>query len=196
MDAINLKSLRWSLVLLLASILLAAAAVAAVLQFAQQTHVAHQRAGVRQAETRAKLSRVHDDEREIRAKIDRYGELIAHGRIAPEQRLEWVEALRQIKETRRLSGLDYEIAPQRPLEERNPVSGGYAFLASPMKLEMSLLHENDLLGLLADLSAQVQALVSVKSCKLERIGGARAEPGAAQLKAQCEIDWITLQEKT
>jgi hypothetical protein len=63
-----------------------------------------------------------------------------------------------------------------------------------MKLEMPLLHENDLLGLLADLSSQVQALVSVKSCKLERIPAPPAQTNAATLKAACEIDWITLQE--
>lgn len=197
MDAINFKSLRWSLTLLLMSALLTAAVVVAALQFDRQVAAAHRQAKTQQTETQTRLSRVHEEEREIRAKINRYSELIALGRIAPEQRLEWVEALRQIKEVRRLPGLDYEIAPQRPLDEKNPVSGGYAFLASPMKLEMPLLHENDLLGLLADLSAQVQALVSVKSCTLERIPRPHAErDGAPLLKARCEIDWITLQEKT
>ena len=62
-----------------------------------------------------------------------------------------------------------------------------------MKLDLPLLHEDDLLGLLADLSAQAQALVSVKSCKIERSPADPQHP-TASLKAHCEIDWITLQE--
>lgn len=193
-SAVTLKSLRWNLALLLLAVLLAAAAIAASLHFGRQFKQAHQHALAQRAETRAKLARVHDDEREIRAKINRYQELIRQGRIAPETRLEWVETLRRIKESRRLLDLDYEISPQRPLDEKARSTGGYDFLASPMKLAMPLLHENDLLGLLADLSAQVHALVSVKSCRIERSLADPQHPGAT-LQAHCEIDWITLQEK-
>lgn len=192
---ISLKSLRWSLALLLLAALLAAAAVAAARQLGERARESHQQALVQQAETRARLARAHDDAREIRGRITRYLELIAQGRTQPERRLEWVETLRSIKETRRLLGLDYEISPQRPLDEKTPSSGGFDFLASPMKLEMPLLHENDLLGLLADLQGRVNALISVRSCRIERVPAHPAQP-AATLKAACEIDWITLQERT
>jgi hypothetical protein len=195
--AITLKSLRWSLLLLLAAALLAAAAVAATLHFSRQAELAHQRALALQKEIQARLARVNEDEREIRAKIARYQELVGSGRIAPERRLEWVETLRHIKESRKLLGLDYEIAPQRPLDDKQPASGGHLFLASTMKLEMPLLHENDLLGLIADLRSQVHAIVSVRSCAIERVPGTGQRAAvAATLKAQCVIDWITLQEKT
>lgn len=194
-SAISLNSLRWNLALLLLAILLAAAAIAAAQHFGRQFQQVQQRAVAQQTETRAKLARVHDDEREIRAKINRYQELVSQGRIAPETRLEWVETLRRIKESRRLLDLNYEISPQRPLDEKARSTGGYDFLASPMKLDMPLLHENDLLGLIKDLSAQVHALVSVKSCRIERSMADPQHPGAT-LKAHCEIDWITLEEKT
>lgn len=194
-SAVTLKSLRRNLALLLLAVLLAAAAIAASQHFDRQLKQAHQHSLARQAETRAKLARVHDDEREIRAKINRYQELVRQGRIAPETRLEWVETLRRIKESRRLLDLNYEISPQRPLDEKARSTGGYDFLASPMKLDMSLLHENDLLGLIKDLSAQVHALVSVKSCRIERSLADPQHPGAT-LKAHCEIDWITLEEKS
>ncbi len=196
-SAITLKSLRWSLLLLLAAALLAAAAVAAALHFDRQAAQEHQRARALQQETQARLARVNEDEREIRAKIARYQELVGSGRIAPERRLEWVETLRHIKESRKLLGLDYEIAPQRPLDDKQPEAGGHLFLASTMKLEMPLLHEDDLLGLIADLKQQVHAIVSVRSCTIDRVPAAGARPAvAATLRAQCVIDWITLQEKT
>ena len=195
-SVINLKALRGSLALLIATILLAGAAVVAALHFSQLAAQTHQRALARQSETRTKLARVNDDEREIREKINRYQELVSQGRIAPERRLEWVETLRQIKESRKLLGLEYELAPQRPLDEKVVASGGYDFLASTMKLDMPLLHENDLLGLLADLSARTHAIISVRSCKIERTPVSASQQLSSGLKAHCELDWITLQEKT
>ncbi|MBA3031844.1 MAG: hypothetical protein KKF85_00965 [Gammaproteobacteria bacterium] len=197
-SVINLASLRWNLTLLFLSILLAATVLAASAHFDRQAESAHKQALARQAETRAKLDRVHEDERKIRAKINLYQELVRQGRTEPEKRLEWVETLRRIKESRRLLDLNYEISPQRPLDAKAdgkaPMTGGYDFLASPMKLDLPLLHEDDLLGLLADLSAQVQALVRVNSCKIER-SPADPQQQTATLKAHCEIEWITLQQR-
>lgn len=194
-SVINLRSLGWSLALLLLSILLAAAMVVAVLYYGNQTEQSYKQALAQQAESRSRLARANEDEQEIRARIARYQELIAQGRTAPERRLDWVETLRHIKEKRRLLGLEYEISPQRALDNKNVLSGGYSFLASPMKLEIPLLHENDLLGLLADLSSQVQALVSVRRCKIERLPQGATQQNSAGLKADCDVDWITLQEK-
>ncbi|MDO8958594.1 MAG: hypothetical protein Q7U85_02550 [Rhodocyclaceae bacterium] len=193
-SVINLAALRWSLALLALALLVAATVLAAADHFGRQAASAHKQALARQAETRAKLARVHDDERKIRAKINTYQELVRQGRTVPEKRLEWVETLRQIKESRRLLDLNYEISPQRLLDEKMPTTGGYIFHVSPMKLDLPLLHENDLLGLIKDLSAQVQALVSIKSCKIERSMTDPQHP-TATLKAHCEIDWITLEEK-
>ncbi|MEW6165327.1 MAG: hypothetical protein AB1642_09725 [Pseudomonadota bacterium] len=195
-SVINLKSLRWSLAVLLLALLLAAAAGGGAQYFRQQAEAGHKQAQAAQADTRARLARANDDEREIRERIVRYQELIDQGRSQPERRLEWVETLNRIKAERRLLGLDYEITPQRPLDEKAVVSGGFSFLTSPMKLEMPLLHENDLLGLLADLQAQVQAIISPRRCLIERVAAPPTQSPAAFLKASCEIDWITLQEKT
>lgn len=194
-SVISLRSLGWSIALLLLSLLLVAAMVLAALHYGNRAEQSHKQALAQQAESRSRLARANEDEQEIRAKITRYQALIAQGRTAPERRLDWVETLRHIKEKRRLLGLEYEIAPQQALDSKNVLSGGYSFLVSPMKLEMPLLHENDLLGLLADLSAQVQALVSVRRCKIERLPQGTAQQNAAQLRANCDLDWITLQEK-
>ncbi|MBS3934949.1 MAG: hypothetical protein KGZ43_02150 [Sulfuritalea sp.] len=188
-------ALAGSITLLLLALLLATGLVFAALHYRNQIEREHQAAQAQLAESSARLARVREDEREIRAKIDRYGEIIARGHTEPEHRLEWVETLRGIREQRRLISMEYEIAPQRPLDPKTVVTGGYSFLTSTMKLDMLLLHENDLLGLLADLSAQVDALVSVRQCTLERLNGAPQAHPAALLRARCEIDWITLQEK-
>jgi hypothetical protein len=196
-SVINLKSLGWSLLLLLAACLAAVAAIIGILRLGHQTELAYKQALALQTESRSRLARANEDQREIGEKIARYQEAVRLGRTQPERRLEWVETLRSIKESRRLLGLDYEISPQKPLDDKAvTASGGFTFMVSPMKLEMPLLHENDLLGLIADLSSRVQALISVKTCKIERIPATPNQSNAATLKASCEIDWITLQEKT
>jgi hypothetical protein len=195
-SAITLKSLLGSLILLLVASMFSAGAVFAAYYYAGQAERDHQQAQALQNETRARLSRAHEDEREIRDRIARYQELISQGRSQPERRLEWVETLGQIRASRRLLGLEYEISPQRPLDEKQPASGGFRFLASPMKLDMPLLHEGDLLGLLDDLAARTEALVSVRSCRIDRLALNRGAQETANLKASCEIDWITLQEGT
>jgi hypothetical protein len=170
---------------------LAGATVAATIHFRQQIELRHKQALAQQSETSNRLARVHEDEREIREKIARYQKLVSKGHIAPERRLDWVETLRHIKDTRKLAALDYEIAPQRLLDEKKPESGGYNFLTSAMKLDMPLVHENDLLGLISDLRTRVSAIISPKHCLIER---ATTPYPAAALRAQCDIDWITLQE--
>lgn len=192
--AISFRNLRGSLLLLTASALVAAASAAASWHFFQKAEQERQAALARQSEMRARLARVHDEEREIRQRIERYHEIGALGRTEAERRLEWVETLTQIREERRLPGLDYEIAPQRPLDAKAPAAGGFDFLASPMKLEAQLLHEGELLGLLDDLQARVQALIGVRRCRIERLPAGAAQ--AANLKAACELDWITLQARS
>lgn len=193
--ALSLKHLRWSLLLLLGSLLIAGAALVTVFAIKSQVERDVRQAQTEREEARARLARAHEDEREIAAKIARYQEILALGRTQPERRLEWVEMLDEIKKARRLIDLDYEIAPQRLLDPQKPVSGGFEFHTSPMKLTLPLLHEEDLLGLLADLARQSEALVSVRSCRIERASGETAQRGAL-LTADCELDWITLQEKS
>ncbi len=194
-SALNLRNLAGSLIFLLIALLMAGGLAFGIFHYGAQAAQAFRQAQAEQSESRGRLARAQDDEQEIRAKIDRYREIIERGRTEPERRLDWVETLRHIKEKRRLISMDYEIAPQRPLDPKNPAAGGYGFLVSTMKLDMTMLHELDLLGLLADLQTQVHALVSVRQCMLERLPGAPQSQSPALLRAQCEIDWITLQEK-
>ncbi|MEW6512831.1 MAG: hypothetical protein AB1443_02395 [Pseudomonadota bacterium] len=194
-SALSLRNLGGSLAFLLLALLFAGGLAFGVIGYGEQARQSLRQAQVGQTESRYRLARAQEDEQEIRAKIDRYREIIERGRTQPERRLDWVETLRNIKEKRRLLGMDYEIAPQRPLDPKLVVSGGYSFLVSPMKLDMLLLHENDLLGLLADLQAQIPALISTRQCTIERQPNAQQAQQPAQLRAQCELDWITLQEK-
>ncbi len=140
-----------------------------------------------------KLRRVRSEENEIKQKSALFSKLQLRGVIGEEQRLEWVELLKDIRDKRRLIDLQYEIAPQRALDA-TPGSG-FAFYASAMKVQLKLLHEEDLIRLINDLRQQARALIQVKSCNVSRLPRGGAESGShAQLQADCQIDWVTLRE--
>ncbi len=140
-----------------------------------------------------KLKRVREEEGEIRDKSAIFSLLQARGVIGNERRLEWIELLKDIRDKRQLIELQYEIAAQRPLDP-NPI-GDYAFFVSTMKVQLKLLHEEDLTRLLDDLRQQAKALIQVRQCSITRLPREAAERGtAALLQAECLIDWITLRE--
>jgi len=105
-----------------------------------------------------------------------------------------VELLKEIRDHHRLIDLRYEIAPQRQLDGQP--SNDFTFYASAMKLQLKLLHEEDLTRLLDDLRQQAKALIRVKSCRIERLEttGEERGGGRANLQADCEIDWLTLRD--
>jgi hypothetical protein len=195
-----LLRLRWSLAIFL---VLAAAGVAVALvsqQFIRQAHQREQQLTGQLSDIHAKLSTARDETEEIRGKISRYQELAGRGVIGQEERLDWVEKIAKIKTARRLFDVQYELAPQKPADPAilpdGAAGGGFEFMASPMKLQMQLLHEDDLLGFLADLRQSVRAILLVRNCTVERLPRNPNERNLQpQLKADCDIDWITLREK-
>ena len=61
-----------------------------------------------------------------------------------------------------------------------------------MKLSFQLLHEGDLMNFLTALGKQGAGFFSVNECKLDRLntgGSIRFQPN---LRADCDIAWITL----
>jgi hypothetical protein len=187
---------------LAAAILMAAAGGAAVFGAAQLLQAEmkdNAAATARRTEIQGRLARARDEELELKKKIARFNELAGRGIFGLEQRLDWIEQIRQIKHDRKLLDLQYEIAPQQPIEAALLPGGsaGFDFLSSSMQLKMQLLHEEDLLNFLADLRATVPAFLRVRKCNVERLpkSAGEARGTAPQLAAECTIDWITVRER-
>ena len=183
---------------LAAALLMIAAGAASVYLALDSTRRAKQEQTTAQKERNdvdGRLKQVRSEEAEIKQKSTVFSRLQARGVIGEEQRLEWVELLKAIRDRRRLLDLQYEIAPQRTLDAAP--GSAFTFYASAMKIQLKLLHEEDLTRLLDDLRQQARALIQVKSCQVSRLprGGADGASNA-QLLADCQIDWITLRETT
>lgn len=198
MSADDFKRIRWSLLLALVMTAIGVAAVAYARQATLRQKSETQAAQAHLREIRDKLARARDEEAEIKSRIGQFNTLVATGIIGAEQRLEWVERINAIRSARGLYDLQYEIAPQRPLDPSiapGP-SGSFEFLSSNMRLQMDLLHEEDLLRLFGDLRGTVHAYVRPQRCTIERIAqGSAARGSGAQLKADCVLDWITIQQR-
>lgn len=182
---------RGSLLLLAALAGLGAAAVAAALHVAARVESDNRQALAEHGDLLARLARASTDEADIRRQTARYRELLARGIVGGERRLDWVEHIARISNELRIPDIQYEFAPQQPLDTQ-PLPSGHAFMASAMKLQMQLLHEADLLGFLDELAASAPAFLALRACTIERSPG----NGTAPLRAECQIDWVTVQEKT
>ena len=185
----DLKKLRWHLLAVAA--LLAAAALLALWSRSIEGEARRDMdaAAARFRQTESRLRQVRTEEQEIKEKSALFLRLSRNGIIGDEQRLEWTEMLRDVQRQLRLPEMSYEFAPQALLE--GGTNGDYAFLASPMKIHLQLVHEYDLINFLDLVQRQARALVVTRSCALGRSTPSPSAAGRGQLSADCELEWIT-----
>jgi hypothetical protein len=184
---------------IVAAALIAGGVVAVLLtqQLVRKAAGEQQAAATERQSAQDKLARATDEEREIRDRLVDYRKLLARGVIGDEQRLDWVERIGEIKTARKLFDVRYSIDAQRAVDYPGVAGGGdVEFLASSMKLDMSLLHEEDLFRFLDDLRGALSAHVVVRSCTLQRSERAASERGLApRLQATCDIDLVTIRDR-
>ena len=145
-------------------------------------------------EVSRKYLSVDQDELIIKEQYPRFVNLYRRGIVGEEKRLDWVEILKNAAATLKLPGLRYEITSREAYSPAFPlVTGPYQVSTSTMKLELGLLHENDLASLLQDLDEKAPGIYTVKECKLTRAQNVVAEkPDDENVKAECDLLWFTL----
>lgn len=143
-----------------------------------------------------RLARIAEEEREVKEKLEVYRQLRQINVLGEERRLEWADAIARIRTERELLDLRYRVERQKLLVSLPGKPAAVEFYASPMKVELAMLHEGDLLRFLADLRASGNAYYSVRKCSIVRTGAA---PGGAaiapRLRGECEIDLITILDR-
>ncbi len=193
----DLKLLGLPTAACLVLILGAAACYIAADNYLQTTKALGKTTATQRAEMQAKLASASEEEREIKASLQQYQVLAARGIIGEEKRLDWVDTVTAIKNERRLFNIGYSIAPQTELAYPGFSTGGSVkFMVSRVKMNLQLLHEEDLLNFIDDLARRSKPYVSVRSCDVLREdrgsgGGATLAP---RLRADCVIDLITISQ--
>ncbi len=146
-------------------------------------------AAARKQRIEQRLSQVRTEEQELKERARVFQRLQQSGIAGPERRLEWTELLRDIQYRLRIPGLGYEFGVRQPLHQSD---GNYAYFVSPMRLQLRLVHEEDLLRILASLQREAKALVLIRQCTLAPLAGREAAADLAQLTAECDLRWVTV----
>jgi hypothetical protein len=199
LEAQDLKRMQWAIAFLVVMTLIGGGSVWSVQQLKKSGEKSLRDVSAERRDIQGKLARAREEQQELRDKIGRYQELKAQGLIGPEQRLDWIEIIARLKAARGIFKLDYDFAPQRPVDAAmlpgGAAAGGFEIMSSQMRLQLQLLHEGELLTFLSELRKAVPALVQVRSCTIERLAPGNTDRGKnAQLKAECILEWITLRE--
>ncbi len=124
-----------------------------------------------------------------------YSALQDAGFVGGEQRIDWVDSLRTANRAAGLFGVNYDIGQQEayPLA-RDLGAGDLPLKQSPMKLTLPLLHEGDLMAFFRSLAAQRAGLFMLNGCNLRRTGIVPPSGTQANLTAECEVAWITVDD--
>ncbi len=145
------------------------------------------------AQAAERLARISEEEREVTEKLDVYKQLKSLNILGEERRLEWADAITRIRTQRELLDLSYRVDRQKLLVSAPGKPGNVDIFASTMRVQLAVLHEEDMLRFLNDLRNSGNAYYSVKSCTLNRTGqAATGTTISPRLRADCEIDLITM----
>lgn len=192
--------IRNAVILLVVTIALSIAGIAGSI-YAKESMQKSKNNDLNQLEdTRAKLGQVREEEQQIRLYHAKYLKFLDEGMFGKEDRLQWIENILQIKENRKLFGLDYQIEAQQAAQVDAALDqGNLALYGSTMKLGFSLLHEEDLFNALNDLRGKSKGLGLLRECTLARTD-TRADSDAGivvrpHLKAECTLVWLSLKPK-
>ena len=143
-------------------------------------------------DARMRLLRSDDEKNLIVRYLGSYQQLQKQGFAGEEQRINWLDALRQTNQQADLFGVDYDISTQKAYPFAAALNPGPIQLReSVMRLRFRLLHEEDLLRFLDLLSRQGAGIYTVDQCSVKRLdtrGAIRYQPN---LSAECDLAWIT-----
>lgn len=179
--------------------LVLAAAVGATLytaatQFRDAMQVRYSESHQRLQSVTGKYLAVDQQDMIIREQYPRFVELVRKGVIGNEQRLNWIEVLKRTAAITKIPSLRYEIAARGPFTpDFGLATGAYRVQVSKMKLDLGLLHENDLSAVLTALDGKADGIYSIRDCTFQR-SAERVEPrlDRENLKSACELLWFTI----
>ncbi|MCL2525139.1 MAG: hypothetical protein FWF20_04265 [Betaproteobacteria bacterium] len=183
----DVDKLFWPSIGTLAMLLLAALAVGWSYADRQSAQGQHAAATAREQSAAQRLGQARTEEEERQEQALLFQRLQQSGIMGPERRLEWIELLRDIQYRLRIPGLTYEFGARQPL----PGGGDHVWFASPMRMQLRLAHEEDLLRILARLQGEAKAMVLIRRCTLTPL----ASPGnddLARLSGECDLRWLTI----
>jgi hypothetical protein len=192
----DLPHIRGLLIMLALALILGAVLIYVsdgVLTKAQQSKILADREW---SEALRKLERTKNEQEDLQGYYHQYQNLVEQNVIGQERRLDWIETIEKIRNQLNIFSVKYKLEPQETLNlENNSTSNSFDLHRSNMTLDISLLHEGQLLNFFDALSEQAKGMYLLESCTLTRNDLVRQLRFIPNLQAECTLGWITLNEK-
>ncbi len=191
---IDWSVLRGAIGLLVVCIIISAGLMMGSMYYSDAMRSDYKKEDTRFKSVSRKYLAVDQEEKMIMLHYPRFKFLYQKGVIGKEQRLNWLETLRQSSDKLELTSLRYNIDSREIYTPPYAVNqGAYQIYSSSMKLELGLLHEDDLLNLLSELEIKSNGLFSVSACEIARREKEITRSiERAKLTATCELLWYTI----
>ena len=193
-SAADLPNIKWSLGAFLLSIALSGALVFLSEGYLASSMNKRQAAQKQLADARSQLLAAQSDQENMSAYALEYNALLAQKIVGNEQRLDWLEGLEKLRQQGTVLDFKYTIAPQQGYTPAPSLdAGNFQLSRSPMTMQIDLLHEEQLLKLLANMKQQMKGWFMLDGCTLSRTGGS---DDLMPLKAECNGGWFTMKDKS
>lgn len=132
---------------------------------------------------------------DIEEHLPLYDKLIKRGFVGEEQRVDWIDDLRNINMRHKLFGINYDIGAMQDFKPAFPLDvGNFKLHRSTMKVTLALLHEGDLITLIRALPQESNPPFLLRDCTITTVSGGGRGKFLPNLNSVCEIDWITVTE--
>jgi hypothetical protein len=148
-------------------------------------------------EANGRLHKSGDEKERILRYRPAFQALQRSGFVGEEQRINWVDALRAASLQLKMFGVSYQIEAQQghPLPPGLD-AGPYRLRQSVMKINMGVLHEEDLTRFMGALAESQAGFFTIGACDLRRENSSRGENVGVQphLDVDCSLAWLTMNE--
>lgn len=193
MNPADLRALRVPLIVLILTLAIGAGLVYYSDVVLKQTRLTLTQQQNQMKEARTRLQKSGDERDVIVRFLSGYQFLQKLGFAGPEQRINWLDGLRLTNQQLQLFGVDYQIGMQQQYPYASDLDPGQLTLhQSLMKINLGLLHEGDLMRFLGTLAKLGAGVFSVNECNIERQDTGGSIRYQANLRAHCELSWITV----
>lgn len=189
----DIRKLGLPLAVMLVLIVIAFLIGNAAQQDAHQAEHERNTAAAAKNQIEQRLRQVRTEEMDIKERTQILQRLQSSGIAGEEKRLDWMEMLRDTQHDLRLPGMKYEFGAQTALDGSDGANVGW--YGSPLKIQLRLLHEGDLLNSLNRIEKSAKALVIIRACKLSPLPEqGEGRTSMALLGAECDMQWLTVRQ--
>ena len=197
-DKIDLKLLRTAGIAFLTSIGVTVGLIVGSGYFEDTQKVNVRKESLRVRSMQRKHASATEDIKEVGIYFPQFETLRKRGIVGEADRVKWVETLGKEAKEMNLTSLRYAISPATEFRPKFAfILGDIKPMTSGMTISMDLLHEEDLLNLLARLEESNQGLYIVSDCEMTRtVMKIRRNSAAPNLGGECTLQWFNIQSRS